>query len=204
MFDQIRRDVQCLRERVAALIALAIEHGFTQWQAAGVALDGWALVEDGRAKKGIARIEEGLQAWRATGASIFVPYFLGIVGTAHGAAGRVAEGQRLLADALDAVRASGERWFEPELHRLNGELLSLAGGDRATAEACFLSAMAVAREQAAKLWELRAATSLAQLWAAQGRRAEAYDLLAPVYCWFTEGFDSADLKDAKALLDELT
>jgi predicted ATPase len=133
-----------------------------------------------------------------------VPYFLGILGTAHGAAGRVAEGQRLVADALDAVRASGECWFEPELHRLKGELLSLAGRDQATAEACFLSAIAVAREQAAKLWELRAATSLAQLWAAQGRRAEAYGLLAPVYGWFTEGFDTADLKDAKALLDELT
>ena len=152
---------------------------------------------------GIARIESGLEAYRATGAGLFVPYFLALLGTTHGAAGEGAEGQRLLADALDAGRASGERWFEAELYRLKGEL-SLAGGDRATAEACFLSAIAFAREQSAKLWELRATTSLARLWADQGKRAEASNLLVPVYDWFTEGFDSPDLRDAKALLDELT
>jgi class 3 adenylate cyclase/predicted ATPase len=203
MLDQIRREIPGVRQRAAALVALSAEHGFALWQAAGVAFDGWALAERGRAAEGIARIESGLDSYRATGAGLFVPYFLGILGTAHGAAGRVAEGQRLLADALDAVRASGECWFGPELHRLNGELLSLAGRDRGTAEACFLSAMAVAREQAAKLWELRAATSLARLWAEQGRRTEALDLLAPIYAWFTEGFDTADLKGAEALLDEL-
>ena len=203
MLDQVRRDGPGVRERAAALVALSAEHGFALWQAAGIVLDGWALAEGGRAVAGIARIESGLEAYRATGAGLFVPYFLALLGTTHGAAGEGAEGQRLLADALDAGRASGERWFEAELYRLKGEL-SLAGGDRATAEACFLSAIAFAREQSAKLWELRATTSLARLWADQGKRAEASNLLVPVYDWFTEGFDSPDLRDAKALLDELT
>ena len=131
-----------------------------------------------------------------------MPYFLALLGTAHGAAGQGADGRRLLALALDTARASGERWFEAELYRLKGEL-SLADGDQATAEACFLSAIAFAREQSAKLWEFRATTSLARLWADRGKRAEASNLLVPVYGWFTEGFDSPDLRDAKTLLDEL-
>ena len=131
-----------------------------------------------------------------------MPYFLALLGTAHGAAGEAAEGQRLSADALDAGRASGERWFEAELYRLKGEL-RLADGDQATAEACFHSAIAFAREQSAKLWEFRATTSLARLWADRGKRAEASNLLVPVYGWFTEGFDSPDLRDAKTLLDKL-
>jgi predicted ATPase len=183
------------------LVALSTEHGFALWQAAGVVFDGWTLAEGGRATEGIARIEDGLDAYRATGAGLFVPYFLALLGTTHGAAGQVVEGQRLLAEALDAGRASGERWFEAEVYRLKGEL-SLAGSDRATAEACFLSAIGFAREQSAKLWELRAATSLARLWREQGRRAEAFDLLAPIYAWFTEGFDTPDLKEARSLLDE--
>jgi len=108
----------------------------------------------------------------------------------------------LLAEALDAGRASGERWFEAELYRLQGEL-SLADCDRAAAEAYFLSAITFAREHSAKLWELRAATSLARLWREQGRRAEAFDLLAPIYAWFTEGLDTADLKEATIVLYEL-
>jgi predicted ATPase len=201
MLDQIRRDLPQLGQRTAELVALSTEHGFALWQAAGVVFDGWTLAEGGRATEGIARIEDGLDAYRATGAGLFVPYFLALLGTTHGAAGQVVDGQSLLAEALDTGRASGERWFEAELHRLKGEL-SLAGRDRATAEACFLGAIAFARERAAKLWELRAATNLARLWREQGRRAEAFDLLAPIYAWFTEGFDSPDLKEARSLLDE--
>ncbi len=110
----------------------------------------------------------------------------------------------LTADALDLVTRSGRRWIEPELHRLKGELLlALPETDTAAAEACFRHAIAVAREQGARMLELRVATSLARLWRDQGRRAEAPDVLAPVLDWFTEGFDTADLKSAKALLDEL-
>ena len=112
---------------------------------------------------------------------------------------------RLLSEALERVGQTGERWFEAELHRRSGEMvLGLPERDHLAAEACFRRAMAVAQEQSARLWELRAATSLARLWCDQGRRAEARELLAPVYGWFTEGFDTADLKDAKALLDELS
>jgi predicted ATPase len=200
MLDQVRRDAPQLRQRTAELVTLAAEHGFAMWQAAGAVLDGWALAERGRAPEGIARIEDSFDAYRATGAGLFVPYVLALLGTTRGAAGEAAEGQRPLAEALDAGRASGERWFEAEVYRLKGEL-SLAAGDRAAAEVCFRSAIGFARERAAKLWELRAATNLARLWREQGRRAEASDLLAPIYGWFIEGFDSPDLRDAKALLD---
>jgi predicted ATPase len=203
MLDQVRRDAAAVRQRAAALVALSAEHGFALWQAAGTVLDGWALAEGGRAPVGSARIEDGLAAYRATGAGLFVPYFLALLGTTRAAAGATAEARRLLAEALDAGRASGERWFEAELYRLQGELSS-AAGDRVTAEACFLGAIACAREQSARLWELRATTSLARLRADRGERAEASGLLVPVHCWFTEGFDSPDLREAKALLDELT
>jgi predicted ATPase len=203
MLDQVRGDVPCVRQRAAALIGLSAEHGFAQWQAAGIAFGGWVVAEQGRAVEGIARIEQGIEAWRTTGATIFVPYFLGLLGTTHGLEGRAAEGLRFLAEALDAVNATGEHWFEPELHRLKGELLRLAGSDRGTTEASLLRAITIAREQNANLWELRAATSLAHLWSDQGRRAEAHDLLAPIYGWFSEGFDTPDLKEARALLQEL-
>jgi class 3 adenylate cyclase/predicted ATPase len=202
MLDQIRRDALSVGRRAAASIALAGEHGFALWHALGVALDGWAIAQQGRAVEGIAQIKDGLHAYRATGSALFVPYLLALLGTTCAAAGRAAEGQRLLAEALDAVSATGERWFEAELHRLKGELLGL-GGDQATAEACFIDALGVAREQSAKLWELRAATSLARLWAEQRRRADARELLAPAYDWFIEGLDTPDLREAKALLNAL-
>jgi predicted ATPase len=118
------------------------------------------------------------------------------------AEGRVDEGLELVADALEAVR-EGERVYEAELHRLLGELLLLQPGCQAEGEAHLVQALEIARHQEAKWWELRAAISLARLWAEQGERRKADDLLTPVYDWFTEGFDTADLKDAKALLDEL-
>jgi predicted ATPase len=114
------------------------------------------------------------------------------------------EALALFTDAFERVEETGERWFEAELHRRRGEvLLCLSDADNAEAERCFRQAMAVAQAQGTKLWELRAAMSLARLWADQGERARAHDLLAPIYGWFTEGFETADLKDAKALLDEL-
>jgi predicted ATPase len=149
-------------------------------------------------------IRRGLADYRATGAELFAPYFLALLADAHGRADQAAIGLSLLADALDGVGRTGIRWIEAELHRLQGELrLALPEPDQSEAEACFLRAITIAREQQAKLWELRAATSVGRLWAEQGRRAEALDLLAPVYGWFTEGFDTTDLIDAKALLDGL-
>jgi predicted ATPase len=203
MLDQVRRDTLGAGQRATAMAALAAEHGFVLWQAAGVAFEGWGLAERGRAMDGIKRIQDGLDAYRATGAALFVPYFLALLGTTHGTAGRAAEGVRLLAEALHAGRTTGERWFEAEVRRLTGELLRSAGGDRAAAEACFLHAVTTAQEQGARLWELRATTSLARLRRDQGRRAEAHDLLARIHGWFSEGFDTPDLKEAGALLDEL-
>jgi predicted ATPase len=145
-----------------------------------------------------------LADYEATGSELFSSYFLALLADAHGRAGQAATGLRLAADALDRVGRTGVRWIEAELHRLRGDLLLvLLGADQPEAEACFRRALAVAREQDAKMWELRAAISLARLWRDQGKRAMAHDLLAPIYGWFTEGFETADLRDAKALLDEL-
>ena len=158
----------------------------------------------GRAEDGIAVIRRGLADYRATGAELSSPYFLALFADAPGRADQAAIGLSLLADALDGVERTGVRWIEAELHRLRGELrLALPEPDQSEAEACFRRALAVAHEQQAKLWELRAATSLARLWRDQRRRNEAHDLLASICGWFTEGFDTADLKDAKGLLDEL-
>jgi predicted ATPase len=129
---------------------------------------------------------------------------LTLLADARRASGQLEEAMTLLREALDRSEATGERWFEAELHRIKGDVLLRAPEvDPAEAEACLRKAIEVAQRQGARLWELRAATSLARLWADQGKRAQAHDLLAPVYSWFTEGFDTADLKDAKALLDEL-
>ena len=165
---------------------------------------GWALTDEGPAEEGIARMRRGLADYTATGAELWVPDFLALLAQAHGRAGRPAAGLELLAEALDRVERNGGRWLEAELHRLRGELLlALPEPDPAAAEACFRRAVAVAREQGARMWELRAATSLARLWRDQGEAAEARDLLAPVYGWFTEGFDTPDLVTARRLLEEL-
>jgi predicted ATPase len=149
-------------------------------------------------------MHRGLAAKQAGGAEIKVPYYLGMLGAAYASAARPVKALPLLTDAFERVEHTGERWFEAELHRCKGEVvLCLSEANRSEAERCFRKAMAVAKSQGAKLWELRAATSLARLWRGQGQRQKARELLAPVYGWFTEGFDTADLKDAKALLDDL-
>jgi predicted ATPase len=138
------------------------------------------------------------------GIRAFSSYFLGLLADAHGRADQAATGLGLLADALDGVERTGVRWIEAELHRLRGELqLALAESDRSEVKASFGRALAVAGEQRARFWELRAATSLARLWRDQRRPNEAHDLLAPIYGWFTEGFDTLDLIEAKTLIEEL-
>jgi len=147
-------------------------------------------------------LRHGLSAFRATGAQAWVPYLIALLAGACKIAGQVEEGLTLLDDAMQIAERTGERWFEAELYRHKGQLLLRQGRTQA-AEELYHRALAIAREQEAKLWELRAAASLARLRRDQGRRAEARDPLAPVYGWFTEGFDTLDLRDAKALLDEL-
>jgi len=146
-------------------------------------------------------MHQGLAAKRAGGAEIKVPYYLGLLADAYSQIGRVTDALPLLADALDRVEHTGERWFEAELRRLKGEVLMALAPPQS--ETSLREALAVAHAQGAKLWELRASTSLARLWRDQGKRTEAYDLLGPIFGWFTEDFDTPDLNEAKALLDLL-
>jgi predicted ATPase/class 3 adenylate cyclase len=204
MLHLFRREVRLTQERAAALISLAQEQGFQYWMAGGSIYHGSALAHQGQAQEGIAQIEQGLTAWRATGAEIGRPQWLALLAEAHGTMGQPEVGLTVLAEALTHVDTTGERWYEPELYRLTGALLLQQSADnQAEAENCFHKAISIAQSQQAKSWELRATISLARLWQQQGKRQEAHDLLAPVYYWFTEGFDTADLIEAKTLLDAL-
>jgi predicted ATPase len=204
MFHQCRREVRFTQERAEATMSLAKEQGFPYWIAVCSILHGWALAHQGLAKEGVEQINQGLIAFRATGGEISRPYYLALLAEAHGIMGQPEAGLTVLTEALTLVDTTGERVWEPELYRLKGELLLQQSVDhQAEAETCFHHALDIARNQQAKSFELRTATSLAKLWQQQGKHKEAHDLLAPVYHWFTEGFDTADLKDAKALLDEL-
>jgi predicted ATPase len=186
-------------------VAIASEHGFAQWVARGRILQGWADAQQGQAATGISRIRDGMAATEATGSRLSTPFHLALLAEALALAVKIEGGLTILDDALAKAAVSGERCWDAEIHRLRGELTSrLPYPDPAKAEESFRTALAIAREQGTRGYELRAATSLARLWAEQGRRAEARDLLAPLYGWFTEGFATADLKEAKALLDELT
>jgi predicted ATPase len=152
----------------------------------------------------MAQVRQGLAAYRATGAEVAQSYWLALLAEAYMEGGHAEEGLKILAEALAAVRQHGERFYEAELCRLRGEpLLTGSAAQHAEAEACFHQALAIARHQQAKSLELRAAMSLSQLWQHQGKRAEARQLLGEVYGWFTEGFDTADLQEARALLEEL-
>ena len=164
---------------------------------------GWALAEQGQIEEGITHMRRGLAAWRATGAELVQPYFLTLLAEAYGKGERAEDGLAVLAEALEAVHHTGECWWEAELYRLKGELLQAAGSGN-EAEACFHQAFDVARRQQAKSLELRAAISLSRLWQPQGKPDAARHLLAESYGWFTEGFDTADLREAKALLEELS
>jgi predicted ATPase len=200
----IRREVRAAQEHAEAAITLATAQGFPLWMALGSILRWWALAHQGQAQEGIEQITQGLRAFRATGAEIGRPWRLALLAEAYGTMGQPEAGLAVLTEALTLVDTTGERWYEPELHRLKGALLlQQNSANQAEAETCFHHALDIARNQQAKSFELRAATSLSRLWHQQGKRQEAHDLLASVYNWFTEGFDTLDLQDAKALLDEL-
>jgi predicted ATPase len=188
-------------------LSLARQQEFPLYTAWNTILQGWALVEQGHGEAGLVQMRQGLAAWHATQAEITRPYWLALLAAAYGTAGQATEGLGVLAEALTLVARTGERWWEAELYRLQGEL-HRQGSTRhqapaeatAAAEACFQQALAVARRQQARSLELRVALSLSRLWQQQGKRADACALLAPVYGWFTEGFDPADLQEARALL----
>ena len=230
-FQTRGRQGQAAQRHAEALVALASEHGFAQRLAHGTILRGWALAAQGQRAEGIAQMRQGLAAGRATGAKLGEPGYLVLLVEAYRQEGQIDEGLRLLAEALASVATTSNRSAEPELHRLKGELLLLqaarrqkipttlsvtalgaaAKGGGATpasplqteAEACFRQALEVARHQQAKLFELRATLSLSRMLQCQGKHAAARELLAEVYGWFTEGFDTPDLQEARALLDAL-
>ena len=202
---QFRQEAVLVEEHAEAAIALCAEQGFPQILGRGNVLRGWAVAARGHAETGIAEIRQGLVIVDPTGTGANRSFFLALLAEAYGHAGQAGEGLSLLAESLDLVQKSGERTWEAEINRLKGELLLVQSAKNTSeAEGCFNQAIDVARRQSAKSPELRAATSLARLWHQQGKTGEASALLAPVYDWFTEGFETADLKDAKVVLRELS
>ena len=200
------REAQATQACAEEAIALSREQGFPLREAQGTILRGWALAVQGQHEEGIARMHQGLAALRATGTGVNWTYYLSLLAEAYDQRGQAHEGLEVLAEALALTDHNGECWWAAELHRLRGALLlKQEGASRniVEAEQCFQQALAIARHQQAKSLELRAVMSLAHLWHHQGKRAAAYELLAPIYGWFTEGFDTADLQEAKALLEEL-
>jgi predicted ATPase len=199
-----RLGVPAVQALADALLTLATAQRFPLWEGFGTFWRGWTLAMQGQGEAGLAQMHQGMATVLATGQTLSRPFCLVPLAEAAGHTGQVAEGLRLLAEALTALEKSERGDLLAEAYRLQGELRLRQGTPDVTqAEACFQQALAIARRQQAKSWELRTAISLACLWQCQGKRAAAHELLAPIYDWFTEGFDTADLQEAKALLDEL-
>jgi predicted ATPase len=201
---QLRRDVPTVYEQAEACVSLSTEQGFTHWVALGTSLRGWALALQGEGEEGMAQVRQGMAAWQATGAVIAVPFLYTLLAEVYAHLGHTEDGLQALVEAHTLVEQHEERWWEAEIYRLRGVLLlRQTGTSQAEAEAWLRRALDVARHQEAKSLELRAAISLSRLWQQQGKRDEARGLLAPIYGWFTEGFETPDLVEAKALLVEL-
>jgi DNA-binding winged helix-turn-helix (wHTH) protein/predicted ATPase len=207
VLHQFRREWQRTQERAEALITLCQEEALPFYLALAHLRRGWALAVSGQASEGLAQLRQGLAATRDTGSALNQTYFVTLLAEAYASNNQVETALQALEEGLELVQTLGERFYEAELYRLKGELLMCADEVRrsvtSTPEDCFRKALDVARHQQARSLELRAATSLARLWQQQNRCQNAYDLLAPVYNGFTEGFDTADLQEARALLAEL-
>ena len=202
--SQLCRDVPAVHEQAEAAVALATEQDFTLWAAWGTNLRGWALAMQGGGEAGLEQVRQGIATCRATGAAVVVPYFCTLLADICAHLGHPDDGLQALAEAHTLVEQQEERWWEAEVHGLRGVLLlRQPGTPQAEAEAWLQRALDVARRQEAKSLELRTATSLGHLWQQQGKQAEARALLAPIYGWFTEGFNTADLQEAKVLLEAL-
>jgi class 3 adenylate cyclase/predicted ATPase len=199
-----RREAPAVQAQAEALVTLATAQVFPLWVGLGTCWHGWALAMQGQCEAGMAQMRQGLAVVLAAGYMLARPLCLVLLAEAAGHIGQVEEGLRLLTEALAAFETSGRGDLLAETYRLQGELLlRQATPDAAQAEVCFQQALGIARRQQAKSWELRAAVSLSRLWQQQGKRDTARQLLAPIYGWFTEGFDTADLQEAEALLEEL-
>jgi predicted ATPase len=198
----LRREVQAVHEKNGTLLTHAQEQGFPAWIAWGMALRGWILAMQGQAERGIAQVRQALPLEHAASVPSW-PLAL-VRAEVYRVSGCPGAGLRLLAEALTVVDKTGVRDLEAEIYRLRGELLLAQASDNyAEAEACLSRALALARHQHAEAWELRVAMSLSRLWQQQGKQENARQLLAAVYNWFTEGFETADLQEARALLDAL-
>ncbi|HEV8718666.1 MAG TPA: AAA family ATPase [Candidatus Binatia bacterium] len=208
-FHQLCREGRTAQKQSEALIVLSGEQGFPFWSARGTLFRGWALAEEGQGE-GLVEVRQGLAALQATGTELDRPYYLGLLAEACGNVGQAEEGVTTLAEALALVQKTGERRWEAELYRLKGTLTlqskvpSRKSQVEKEAEECFWKAVEIARRQQAKSLELRATVSLSRLWQRQGKKNEARQMLAEIYNWFTEGFDTADLQEAKTLLEELS
>jgi len=199
-----RREWHLIKERAEAEVALSTEQGLPLWLPWGIIFGGRVLAEQGQGEEGIAQMRQAVTAFEAIQSRLLRPYCLALLAEAHGKVRQTEAGLAVLAEALTVAHENGERQYEAELYRLKGELLLKQDvPDEPEAESCLRQAVDVARQQQAKSLELRAAVSLSRLWQQQGKRVEARALLAPIYGWFTEGFDTKDLQEAKALLEEL-
>jgi predicted ATPase len=197
-------DYRAANARLDEAVALADKQGALWWKAEGMVDQGVLLTLTGKASDAIQMITSGIGALRSLGSTNQMPRRLSYLARAHAGLGRSDDAWRCIAEAMTAVETTKEKWHEADVHRTAGEIaLTPSERDATKAEAYFERALAVGRDQQAKSWELRAAMSMARLWRDQGKRQQARDLLAPIYGWFTEGFDTLDLKQAKALLDEL-
>jgi len=204
MLYQFRQEPHTASKHADMAFALCTEHSIAYYLAWATIIQGWSLAEQDRREEGITQMQQGLTDFQATGGRLRSPYYLTLLAEAYGHSGQVEKGLHLLDEALTDMQETGEHFWKAELHRLQGELLlAHSTADQTTASAYLHQALEAARRQQAKSLELCAATSLARLWQSQGKGKDAYDLLAPVYNWFTEGFDTVDLINAKALLDEL-
>jgi predicted ATPase len=205
MLSQCRRETAATLAHADALMTFAAAQGLRHRAGQGRILLGWALAMGGDAAAGVHHIQQGLAVHQGLGIQMGQPYYLSLLAEAFGQAARPEAGLTVLAEALTLLATTEERWWEAELWRLMGALqLELPIPDVPQAEACFQQALDVARRQQAKALELRATISLSRLWQRQGKREAAWQLLAEVYRWFTEGFDTHDLQEAKALLEELS
>ena len=203
--QQLRGEVGAIHELAESMIALSTAHGLSQWLAFGRILNAWVQAEQGRGEAATAGLRRAVAEYRAGGNDLWVPCFLALLAAAYLTNGATDEGLGTVADALASADVTGSRLWNPEFYRLKGELLFARDPAAAPdAETAFRQAIDVARGQSAKSWELRAALSLSRLWQRQGQRDEARQLLQEIYGWFTEGFDTTDLKEARALLDELS
>jgi predicted ATPase len=200
---QYRLEADIVRSHAQATITMCESHGFESFRAQAAVLLGWATAADGDSERGIAQTREGLAAWQSTGTGMRRPYFLALLADALLRADQTEEGLTIIAEAEALIERSGETRWHAETVRLKGALMDRAGAAMEDIEATYQRALEIARGQEARWLQLRAATSLGQLWHGQGKASEARELLGPLYAWFTEGFDTPDLRDAKALLDEL-